>query len=293
MAARKFEITHVVGTVALIISLFDNAGFSCYPVRMCLCASRRDLLGSWGRFSRQADVFGGCSYPVLPEGVCNSNTLRVLLEIPAEWLFQSLFPSHHGHSLDGLCCRQKGKEWWWFWGVGGKIGGACIPHNQMSAETCIFFSAKIKKILMVLEGILYLQFWRILNCYEDGSLFPPIIKKVLFPHWFKMPYLSYTVIRLSFLSPTHPSIYPSYSSSAIWITDMANLWLTCNLSKGKNNNILIAFIYLDFFLEVIYQSIIQLVLTDSCPPCPSEKSAALVWILDVWSFCFFIQSLVL
>lgn len=77
MAARKFKITHVVSTVALIISLFDNAGFNCYPVRMCLCASRRDLLGSWVRFSGEADVFGGHSYPVLTEGVCNSNTLRV------------------------------------------------------------------------------------------------------------------------------------------------------------------------------------------------------------------------
>lgn len=100
---------------------------------------------------------GGHSYPVLIEGSVILAQCIFLLEVPAEWLFQPPFSSRHEPSSDGLCCRGKGKDMMVILAGWVRTGGACISHNQMSAQIRVFFSTKVKKILMVSEAILCLE----------------------------------------------------------------------------------------------------------------------------------------
>lgn len=128
----------------------------------------------------------------------------LLLEVPAEWLFQPLFPSHQAPSWVGLCCREKTKDPMVTWEC--EMGGGCICHDQMPAGTQVFFSTKVKKILMVLEATFAILIYAELPC----SLCPPIIKETLFSHWLEMPYMPHTTIRLSFIPPTHPASHSSF-----------------------------------------------------------------------------------
>lgn len=100
---------------------------------------------------------GGHSYPVLTEGSVILAHCMLLLEVPAEWLFQPPFSSHHEPSSDGLCCGGEGNDMMVILAGWVRNGGACIFRLQMSAQIRVFFSTKVKKILRVLEAVLCLE----------------------------------------------------------------------------------------------------------------------------------------
>lgn len=148
---RKFKITYMIVTSLWLLAL--DSALHCKG--LCILQTLPRILGD--SFLEEPDVSGGHSYPALTEGSVILAHCMFLLAVPAEWLFQPPFSSHREPSSDGRCCGGKGEDMV-IWAGWVRTGGACISHNHVSAQIRVFFSTKVKKILMVLEAVLCFQF---------------------------------------------------------------------------------------------------------------------------------------